>query len=141
LKALTLATWVRAFFIFREVVKMIEVSYLREYEKVKVLPKEVQETIQGILQILDTEYGADRNKYEDDGGYVLVVEEEKDFEEIKNKTYIDCTDVIAEYVDKIVCSSGETYTNSLIICNNDYAVSLIIPMELTPQNLKDYMTE
>lgn len=119
MKALTLATWVRAFFIF----------------------KEVQETIQGILQILDTEYGADRNKYEDDGGYVLVVEEEKDFEEIKNKTYIDCTDVIAEYVDKIVCNSGETYTNFLIICNNDYAISLIIPMELTPQNLKDYMTD
>ncbi|GFZ30779.1 hypothetical protein CSC2_13050 [Clostridium zeae] len=51
---------------------MIEVSYLREYGKVKSLPMEVQETIQGILQILDTEYGADRNKYEDDGGYVLV---------------------------------------------------------------------
>lgn len=72
---------------------------------------------------------------------MLVVEEEKDFEEIKNKTYIDCTDVIAEYVDKIVCSSGEAYTNSLIICNNDYAISLIIPMKLTPQNLKDYMTD
>ncbi len=98
MKALTLATWVRAFFIFKEVVKIIEVSYLREYEKVKVLPKEVQETIQGILQILDTEYGAERNKYEDDGGYVLVVEEDKDFEEIKNKTYIDCTDVIATSV-------------------------------------------
>ncbi|MNM88882.1 hypothetical protein D3C81_1011050 [compost metagenome] len=55
---------------------MIEVSNLREHEKVKSLPNEVQETIQGILQILDTEYGADRNKYEDGGGYVIVVEEE-----------------------------------------------------------------
>lgn len=120
---------------------MIELSYLKETERVRFLPKEVQETIQGILQVLDTEYGADRNKYEDDGGYIIVVEEEKDFEEIKDKTYIDCIDVIAEYVDKIVCSNGETYTNSLIICNNDYAISLIIPMELTPQNLKDYMID
>ena len=40
---------------------MIELSYLKETERVRFLPKEVQETIQGILQILDTEYGADRN--------------------------------------------------------------------------------
>jgi len=131
----------KSIFIFEEVVMVIEVSYLRENEKVKSLPKEVQETIQGILQVLDNEYGADRNKYEDDGGYVIVVEEEKDFEEIKGKAYIDCTDVAAEYVDNIVCSNGETYTNSLIICNNDYAISLIIPMELTPQNLKDYIID
>lgn len=48
---------------------MIELCYLRKHEKVKSLPKELQETIQGILQILDTEYGADRNKNEDDGGF------------------------------------------------------------------------
>lgn len=120
---------------------MIEVSYLREQEKLKFLPKEVQETIQGILQILDTEYGADRNKYEDDGGYVIVVERKEDLEEIKGRTYIDCDSVIAEYVDKIVCSDGEIYTNSLMLCNNDYAISLIIPMEITPQNLKDYMID
>jgi hypothetical protein len=115
--------------------------YLRETDRIDILPKEVQETIFGILQILDTEYGADRNKYEDDGGYLIVVEKENDFEKIKDKTYIDCNDVIPEYADKILCSTGEIYTNSLIICNNDYSVSLIIPIELTPQNLKDYMID
>lgn len=64
-----------------------------------------------------------------------------DFEEIKAKTYIDCDDIIAEYVDKIECNNGETYTNSLIICNSDYCICLIIPMELTPQNLKNYITD
>lgn len=120
---------------------MIEVSYLREQKKANFLPQEVLETIQGILQILDTEYGADRDKYEDDGGYIIVVERKEDFEEIKNRTYIDCNNVIAEYVDRVVCSNGEIYTNSLILCNNDYAISLIIPLELTPQNLKDYMID
>jgi hypothetical protein len=120
---------------------MIEISCFREQEKVIFMSKEVQETIQGILQILDTEYGADRDKYKDDGGYVIVVEKKEDFKEIKDKTYIDCNKVIAEYVDKIVCSNGEVYTNSLIICNNDYAISIIIPLELTPQNLKDYMID
>ncbi|WP_271811303.1 hypothetical protein [Clostridium beijerinckii] len=39
----------------------------------------------------------------------------------------------------MVCSNGGTYTNPLIIYNNDFAISLIIPVELTPQNLKDYV--
>lgn len=120
---------------------MIEVSHLSEKERLKALPHEVPENIQGILQILDTEYGADRDKYEDDGGYVLVVEKDVDFQEIKDKVYIDCNDAIAEYVDQIICNNGEIFTNSLILCNNDYAISLIIPMELTPQNLKDYMID
>ncbi len=118
---------------------MREICYLREQEKIRFLPEEVQATIQNILQILDSEYGADKDIYEDDGGYVVIVEGVEDLREIKEKAYIDCDDVIAEYVDKIVCKTGEIYTNSLIICNNDYAISLLIPMELTPQNLKDYM--
>lgn len=120
---------------------MIEVSHLNEKERLTALALEVQETILGILQILDSEYGADRDKYEDDGGYVIVVEKDADFQEIKDKAYIDCDNVIAEYVDKIICSSDEVYTNSLIICNNDYTISLIIPMELTPENLKNYMID
>lgn len=120
---------------------MLEVSCLREKERLKNLPREVQEIVLGILQILDIEYGANRNKYEDGGGYVVIIEKEEDFKGLKDKTYIDCNEVIAEYVDKTVCSNGEIYTNSLIICNSDYAISLIIPLELTTQNLKDYMIE
>lgn len=120
---------------------MIEVSHLREKEKVNILPQEVQETIQGILEVLDTEYGAERNKYEDNGGYVIVVERKEDFKEIKYKTYIDCNDVIAEYVDQIICRNGESFTNSLILCNSDYSIILIIPMKLTPQNLINYMID
>ena len=83
---------------------MIELSYLGEMDKVKAMPQEIQETVQDILQILDIEYGAARDKYADDGGYVIVLEEKEDFAKIKDKTYIDCDNIIAEYVDKIVCS-------------------------------------
>jgi hypothetical protein len=117
---------------------MIKLAYLKEKDKLKAMPQEVQDTILGILQILDSEYGKDRN-FKDDGGYVIVVEKEADLEEIKRTAYIDCEDVIPEYVDEILCSNGEAYTNSLILCNNDYSISLIIPMELTPENLKDYI--
>ena len=117
----------------------MEITYLREIEKVQVLPVEVQEVIQGILEILDSEYGADRDKYSDDGGYVVVVESIEDFKEIQKKTNIDINDMIAEYVDKIICTNGNVYTNSLVLCNNDYSISLIIPFEILPENLLNQM--
>ena len=58
---------------------MIELRHLKEKNKADRLPKEVQENIEGILSILDEEYGADRDQYKDNGGYVIVVEDESDF--------------------------------------------------------------
>ncbi|MDU4589403.1 MAG: hypothetical protein E6240_07795 [Clostridium butyricum] len=118
---------------------MIEITYLREIEKVKMLPDEVQEVIKGILEILDSEYGSNRNKYVDDGGYVIVVESIEDFKEIQKKTNIDVNDVIVEYVDKILCADGKVYTNSLALCNNDYSISLIMLFEIMPENLLKQM--
>ncbi|WP_291568004.1 MULTISPECIES: hypothetical protein [unclassified Clostridium] len=68
---------------------MIEVSHLNEKKGLKALPKEIQENIQEILQILDKEYGSERLKYEDDGGYVAILEKKEDFQQIKNNVYID----------------------------------------------------
>lgn len=55
----------------------------------KAIPQEIQENIQEILQILDKEYGLERLKYEDDGGYVTILEKKEDFQQIKNNAYID----------------------------------------------------
>lgn len=118
---------------------MIEIAYLREVEKVQGLPIEVQEVIKGILEILDSEYGADRDKYADNGGYVVVIESIDDFKEIQKKTNIDINDVIVEYVDKILCANGNVYTNSLVLCNNDYSISLVMPFEIIPENLLKQM--
>lgn len=117
---------------------MIEITYLKEIEKAQVLPIEVEDVIKGILEILDTEYGAERDKYVD-GGYIIVAESIKDFKEIKKGTHIDINSTIAEYVDKIECSNGKVYTNSLILCNNDYSISLIMPLKIMPENLLKQM--
>ena len=105
----------------------------------QVLPIEVQEVIKGILEIFDSEYGADRDKYADNGGYVVVVESIKDFKELQEKTNIDVNDVIVEYIDKVVCVDGKVYTNSLVLCNNDYSISLIIPFDILSENLLKQM--
>ena len=120
-------------------IHMIEITYLREMEKVQTLPIGVQEVIKGILEILDSEYGADRDKYADNGGYVVVIESIEDFKQIQEKININVNDVIVEYVDKIVCDDGKVYTNSLVLCNSDYSISLIIPFEIMPENLLKQM--
>lgn len=119
---------------------MIQIAYLRESDKIKTMQKEVQGAIKGVLEILDIEYGADRN-YKNYGGYVVIIEKQEDFKELRNKGYIDCETIIPEYADKVVCNNGDIYVNALIICNSDYTISLIIPLELTPQNLRKYMID
>ena len=118
---------------------MIEITYLREMQKVQGLPVEVQEVIKGILEILDSEYGSNRDKYANDGGYIIVTESIEDFKEIQKKVNIDINDVIVEYVDKIVCADGKVYTNSLALCNNDYSISLKMSFEIMPENLLKQM--
>lgn len=44
-------------------------------------------------------------KYEDDRGYIATLEMKEYFQQIKNSSYIDCDEVIAEYVYKIVYSN------------------------------------
>ncbi|MDU2896984.1 MAG: hypothetical protein E7B53_19715 [Clostridium sp.] len=118
---------------------MIELTHLKEINKADKLPKEVQENIEGILSILDEEYGSNRDQYKDNGGYVIVIEDESDFQIIREKAHIDVDNVIVEYVDKIECSNGKAYTSSLFLCNSDYSVSLVIPFEITPKNILNQM--
>lgn len=117
---------------------MIELLNLKEMNKVSKLPKEVQNNIEGILTILDESYGEDRSK-NDDGGYVIIVEEKDDFKVIENNTHINIDNVIVEYIDLIEYRNGKVYTNSLVLCNNDYSISLIIPFEIMPENLLNQM--
>lgn len=118
---------------------MIKIGHVKETENLQ-LPQEVVEVIKGIAAILDAEYGENRDVDGGNGGYVIVIETKEDLEKLK-EIYIDLDDVIAEYVDKIVVKDEEAYTNSLIICNNDFTISLIIPISMTPKNLLDEICE
>lgn len=118
---------------------MIKIGYLKEGELLDNMPLEVQETVLGTLEILDSEYGVDRDIAQDNGGYVLIVEYKEELKEVKDKANIDCEDAIAEYVDKIACSDGQEYINALILCNSDYGITLIMPMEIATKNLINQM--
>ena len=117
---------------------MIKIAHRKEIGTIKHLPVEVVNVVLEIATILDDNYGEKRNA-NDDGGYILIVENEEDIKKLNDEIGIDITTTIPEYVDLIRCSNGGEYTNSLILCNNDFGISLIIPISLTSKNLLDYM--
>ncbi|AWI03120.1 hypothetical protein [Clostridium drakei] len=119
---------------------MIKIAYRNEIGIINHLPVEVVNVVSEITTILDDNYGEERNA-NDYGGYILVVENEDDVSKLNDEIGIDITTAIPEYVDLIRCSNGGEYTNSLILCNNDFGISLIIPLSLTAKNLLDYMEE
>lgn len=117
---------------------MMKIAHKKEISVINHLSAEVINVVLEIITVLDEEYEEERNVDADLGGYVLVVENEEDIEKVR-EAGIDVTSTIPEYVDLISCSDGEEYTNSLILCNNDYSISLIIPIKLTPKELLSWM--
>jgi hypothetical protein len=70
----------------------------KDSEKIKGLfPIEVISEVTNILKILDENYGSDREIYEDDGGYICIIENNKDVEELKSKYELDLYEAIQEH--------------------------------------------
>ncbi|EMU52166.1 hypothetical protein [Clostridium butyricum] len=84
-------------------------------------------TIEEQLNILDENYGAERDINTDLGGYVLVLETKDDVIEVKENIL---KGIIAEYVDDIECEGGKQYCLSLFLLSSDYAIITIATKEL-----------
>jgi len=109
---------------------------VEKVEKMQKYPKEVIETIQEITTILDEEYGEYRDVDGDLGGYVLLIEKEEDLDKLRELN-IDLNEDVFEYVELISVASEQDYTNSLIMLSSDYTITLIMPMNIIPGNLKN----
>lgn len=114
---------------------MIKIMYEREVKNLEDLPNDLTQIIKSITNILDQTYG-DRRSIDDDGGYVVLIESKEDFEKLK-EIYIDVDDMIPEYVDKIKCGNGEVWTNTLILMNNDFGISILCNIEIAPKTILD----
>lgn len=79
------------------------------------------------LNILNENYGVERNIDTDLGGYVLILESKDDV--IKARKDI-LYGVIPEYIDIIECKGGKQYCLSLFLLSSDYAVIVISSKEL-----------
>ena len=103
--------------------------YLKEQlNELRVYPIEVINTISDIIEVLDENYGAERNIETDLGGYVVIVENIVDIEILKQDKL---KGLIAEYTDMIECSEGVNWTSSLFLFSNDYSIVVVTTEELS----------
>ncbi|MGV1103292.1 hypothetical protein [Clostridium perfringens] len=99
--------------------QLVELSYY---------PVEVIKSISETIDILNENYGENRNVDKDLGGYVLIVESIEDVKELINGML---KDILPEYTDEIICSEGVNYTSSLFLLSSDFSVVVIADEELS----------
>lgn len=96
--------------------------------EVNNIPTEVIERMKAIIDILNENYGADRDKEVDLGGYVVIVENIVDIEILKQDKLHR---LIPEYTDIIESSEGVNWTSSLFLLSSDFAIVVVTTEELS----------
>ena len=107
---------------------MIKIFSKEQSRKVINYPEEVIDSIYEIIEILDDNYGQNRNIYNDLGGYVLVAENIVDIEILKQDK-LQC--LVPEYTDVIEVMNGENYTSSLYLLSSDFSIVVVTTEELS----------
>ena len=96
--------------------------------EVNDIPLEVIEGIKATIDVLNENYGANRDIESDLGGYVVIAENIVDIEILKQDKL---QDLIPEYTDIIECSEGVNWTSLLFLLSIDYAIVVVTTEELS----------
>lgn len=107
---------------------MIRVFNKKQLKELNNYSIEVIKSISETIDILNENYGENRNVDKDLGGYVLVVENIEEVKELRNGML---KDILPEYTDEIKCSEGVNYTSSLLLLYSDFSVVVIANEELS----------
>lgn len=100
----------------------------KQLNELKSYPVEVINNISDIIDVLDENYGVERNIKVDLGGYVLIAENIVDIEILKQDRL---KGLRAEYTDMIECSEGVNWTSSLFLLSSDFSIVVITTEELS----------
>lgn len=92
------------------------------------IPLEVIESIKATIDILNENYGGNRDIETDLGGYIVIVENIVDIEILKQDKL---QGLIAEYTDIIECSEGVNWTSLLFLLSSDYTIVVVTTEELS----------
>ena len=96
--------------------------------EVNNIPSEVIESIKITIDILNENYGADRDVESDLGGYLVIAENIVDIEILKQDKL---QGLIPEYADMIECSREINYNSILYILSSDFAIVVVTTEELS----------
>lgn len=95
---------------------MIKLIHVSDTPKISHLEEEVQTYALEALTILDEEYGTDRDHITDLGGYVAILENPDDIQELEELHNMDITkNPCSEFVEFIFTEHGPRYTASLFL--------------------------
>ena len=95
--------------------------------EVNNIPSEVIESIKVTIDVLNENYGANRDIEADLGGYLVIAENIVDIEVLKQDKL---KGLIPEYTDIIECSEGVNWTSSLFLLSSDFAIVVVTTEEL-----------
>ena len=110
--------------------KVYKESQLNELNNI---PVEVIESIKVTIDILNENYGENRDIEADLGGYVFIAENIVDIEILKQDKL---QGLVPEYTDVIEVMNGENYTSSLYLLSSDFAIVVVKTEELSKFLLK-----
>ena len=115
---------------------MIKLLHESDISKIAHLEEDVRTYALEALTILDEEYGTDRDPITDLGGYVTILENPEDIQELEKLHNIDLTkNPSPEFVDLIYPERGPRYTASLFLLSSDYGIIIILPYDMTPKEI------
>ena len=96
--------------------------------EVNNIPSEVIESMKVTIDILNENYGEERDIELDLGGYIVIAENIVDIEILKQDKL---QGLIPEYTDIIECSEGVNWTSSLFLLSSDYSIIVVTTEELS----------
>ena len=100
----------------------------KQLKELRDYPIEVINSIFEIIEILDDNYGANRDIEADLGGYVVIAENIVDIEILKQGKLLG---LIPEYTDIVECSEGVNWTYSLFLLSSDFSIVVVCIKEIS----------
>ena len=110
---------------------MINLFKKEDLKLLSKYPNEVVENIENAIDILDENYGYNR-KLTDDGGYVCIIE---DIKEIENLKVNILKGLVEEFSDVVYQDDTDKYNSTLYILSTDYSITVITKNEITDKLL------
>ena len=110
---------------------MYRIGKVSEMKQIKgKVPLAVYQEVLRIVSVLDKYYGEDRDIYKNDGGFVFIAENKSDLNYFIDN-HIDPRK--GSYEDIRIIADDMQYFNIFFLCNNEFSINLIFPVNLMPE--------
>ena len=110
---------------------------IADMSKLPSVDEKITKVILDNLNILEENYGKDRDINEDDGGYILYAEPKTMVNEVLS--YFDYEEYLPEFVLRI--DSTPPYCKSLYLTSDEFGIIILTAMDDTPEDVLEEMTK